>query len=115
MKWLHMKLQVTMLVYGTNSWDMREKELKVLMDSKLFSSLKFLNFNFYKNCVFGKHDRQKFKSQMHVRKGIPDYTHYDVLGPSRIVYYGGFSYFVKFIDDYSRKVWIYLLKRKAYV
>ena len=49
---------------------------------------------------------------MHVRKCILYYFHSDVWGPSPIVSYGGSSYFVTFIDDYSRKVWIYLLKRK---
>jgi IS30 family transposase len=30
-----------------------------------------------------------------------------------MVYFGGSSYFVTFIDDYSRKVSVYLLKRKV--
>ena len=34
-------------------------------------------------------------------------------GPSPIVYFGGSSYFVTFIDDYSRKVWVYMLERKV--
>jgi len=29
-----------------------------------------------------------------------------------MVSFGGSSYFVTFIDDYSRKVWVYTLKRK---
>jgi hypothetical protein len=35
-----------------------------------------------------------------------------VWGPSPTIYLGGSSYFVTFIDDYSRKLWIYLLKIK---
>ena len=27
--------------------------------------------------------------------------------------YGGALYFLTFIDDYSRRVWVYMLKRKA--
>jgi hypothetical protein len=30
-----------------------------------------------------------------------------------MVYFGGSSYFVTFIDDHSIKVWIYILKIKA--
>lgn len=45
--------------------------------------------------------------------GILDYVHSDLWGPSPTISYGGSSYFVSFIDDYSRKVWIYLLKRKV--
>ena len=52
---------------------MSEKGLKVLMDRKLLPSIKFLNFNFCKHCVFGKQARQKFKVGMDVRKGNLNY------------------------------------------
>ena len=39
----------------------------------------------------------------------------DVCGPFEIESLGGNRYFVTFIDDYSRKLWIYLLKRKSEV
>ena len=51
---------------------MSEKGLKVLMDRKLLSSIKFMYSNFYKHCVFGKWDRHNFKEGMHVSKGIVD-------------------------------------------
>ena len=89
---------------------MSEKELKLLMDHKLLPSMKFLNFNFCKHSMFGKHARMKFKARMHVSKGILDYIHSDVWGPSPTVSYGGSPYFVTFIDDYSGKVWVYLIK-----
>ena len=63
--------------------------------------------------MFGKQAGHKFKAGMHVSKGILDYIHSDVWGPSPTVSYGGSSYFVTFINDYSRKVCIYLLKRKV--
>ena len=68
--------------------------------------------NFCKYCVFGKQCRKKFKTRRHIRKAILDYIHSDVWGPSPIVPFGGSSYVLTFIDDYSRKVWIYLLKIK---
>ena len=61
---------------------MSEKGLKVLMDRKLLPSIKFQNFYFCKHCVFGKQDRHKFKARMHVSKGILDYIHSNVWGPS---------------------------------
>jgi hypothetical protein len=91
---------------------MSEKGLKVLVDCKSLPSLKFLNLNFCKYCVFGKQCRQKFKTGRHIRKSILDYIHSDVWGPFPTVSFGGSSYFVTFIDDYSRKVWVYLLKEK---
>ena len=42
-----------------------------------------------------------------------DYVHSDVWGPSPTVSYGGAKYYVLFVYDFSRKVWVYVLKRKA--
>jgi hypothetical protein len=94
---------------------MREKGINVLVDHKLLPILKFLNLNFCKYCVFGKQCRHKFKTGRNISKGILDYIHSYVWGPSPIVYFGGSSYFMTFIDDYSRKFWVYILKRKSNV
>ena len=67
---------------------MREKGLKVLMDRKLLSSIKFMYSNFYKHCVFGKLDMMKFKAGMHVSKITLDYVHFDVWGPYPTISYG---------------------------
>ena len=34
-------------------------------------------------------------------------------GPSPIVSFGGSRYYITFIDDSSRKVWVYFLKNKS--
>ena len=41
-----------------------------------------------------------------------DYIHSDIWGPSQVPSHGGARYFISFIDDFSRKVWIYVLKQK---
>ena len=41
-----------------------------------------------------------------------DYVHNDVWGPTKTASLGGKHYFVTFVDDYSRKVWVYLMKNK---
>jgi hypothetical protein len=97
----------SVLLWHQHLGHMSEKGLKVLVDLKSLPSLKFLNLNFCKYCVFGKQCRQKFKTGRHISKGILDYIHSDVWGPSPTVYFGGSSYYVTFIDDYSRKVWVY--------
>ena len=40
-------------------------------------------------------------------------VHTDVWGPSRPTSTLGFSYFVTFIDDYSRCTWLFLMKTQA--
>ena len=47
--------------------------------------------------------------------GILDLVHSDVCGPISSVSLGGCEYYVKFIDDHSRKTWIYFLKTKSEV
>jgi hypothetical protein len=91
---------------------MRERRLQILVDHKLLPSLKYLNLNFCKHCIYGKQSRKKLKTRRHGSKGVFDYIHSDVWGPSPTISYRGSSYVVKFIDDFYKKVWVYLLKRK---
>jgi hypothetical protein len=45
-----------------------------------------------------------------------DYIHSDLWGPSQISSKGNDSrYILTFIDDFSRKIWIYFLKEKSQV
>jgi hypothetical protein len=92
---------------------MSEQGLKVLSDRTLLPSLKSLKLDFCKHCIYGKHNRQRFKTGRHTNEGILDYIHSDVWGPSPNILYVGSSYFVTFIDDFSRKVWVYMLKSKV--
>jgi hypothetical protein len=55
--------------------------------------------------VFGKHKRVKFNTATHSSKGILDYVHSDLWGPSHKPSLGGARYMLTIIDDYSRKVW----------
>lgn len=54
----------------------------------------------------------KFSTAAHTTKGIVDYVHSDIWGPARVPSLEWARYFITFIDDWSRKVWIYLLKHK---
>ena len=87
---------------------MSERGLKILADLKLLPNLKSGKLDFCKHCLFGKQSKQKFKTCKHTSKGILDYIHSDVWGPAPTTSYGGSSYFVSFIDDFSRKVWVYM-------
>ena len=67
---------------------------------------------FCKHCIYGKQCRQKFKAGSHVSKGVLDYVHSDLWVLSLTITYGGEKYYVLFVDEFSRKVWVYVIKRK---
>ncbi|TXG66911.1 hypothetical protein EZV62_008186 [Acer yangbiense] len=64
------------------------------------------------HCIIGKQTRLKFSIGVHTSKGTLDYVHLDVWGPARVNSHGGNRYFITIIDDFSRKVWLYLMKHK---
>lgn len=70
----------------------------------------------YECCVFGKHYRDPFPSGKARRANKPlELIHSDLYGPMRVTSLGGSKYFLTFIDDYTRKLWIYFLKEKLEV
>ncbi|KAJ0705152.1 putative RNA-directed DNA polymerase [Helianthus annuus] len=65
-------------------------------------------------CLFGKHARKSFPKQTtwHATKPL-QLVHLDICGPMRTLSIGGCRYFITFIDDFSRKTWVYFLKLKS--
>lgn len=69
---------------------------------------------FCEGCVQGKQHRASFPKDVGTRATKPlEIVHSDVCGPMRTTSMGGARYFVTFIDDFSRKVWLYTLKTKG--
>ena len=62
-----------------------------------------------------KNTKVKFGIAVHHTKGILQYVHTDVYGPSKNVSLRGKHYFVSFIDDYSRRNWVYTMLHKSEV
>ena len=89
---------------------MSELGLAVLSKRGLLDGHSISKLDFCEHCVFGKHKRVKFNTSTHTSKGILDYVHSDLWGPSRKPSLGGARYMLTIIDDYSRKVWPYFLK-----
>lgn len=53
---------------------------------------------------------------MATRASTPlELVHSDLCGPVHTNSLGGDRFFLTFIDDYSRKIWIYFLKHKSEV
>jgi hypothetical protein len=65
-----------------------------------------------KGCALGKNVKASFPSSETRSKGILDLIHSDVGGPMSVASVKGTSYYVTFIDDFSRKTWIYFMKTK---
>ena len=104
----------------TKLWHLRlghlgERGLKELYDQGVFGKGKIQPMGFCEHCVLGKAHRVKFNTGEHNTKGTLDYIHSDLWGPAQAVTHGGARYFLSFIDDYSRKLWVYVLKSKEQV
>ncbi len=67
-------------------------------------------------CIEGKHQRTFFpKDEVTRASKLLELVHSDVCGPMKTTSLGGTRYFVTFIDDFSRKTHVYLLKAKGEV
>jgi hypothetical protein len=65
-------------------------------------------------CIKGKHQRTSFpKDEATKASQLLEIVHTDVCGPMRTTLHGGARYFLTFIDDFSRKTHVYLLKAKG--
>ena len=89
---------------------MSQSGMDELTKQGLLCGQKTGKLNFSEHCIFRKQCRVKFKSIVHRTKGTFDYIHSNRWDPSRVLSLCGGLYMLTFIDDYSRKVWVYILK-----
>ena len=76
-----------------------------LLDKKHISNLQFCD-----NCIIGKAHRLKFVTTTHRTKGVLDYIYSDLWGSPMVTpSLSKCKYFLSFIDDYLRKLWLYFL------
>jgi len=98
-------------------WHMRlghtgEKSLQALAKQGLLKGARTCKLKFCEHCIIEKKTKVKFSTVTHSIKGILDYVHSDVWGPTKTASIGGNHYFVTFIDDYSKRYWVYTMKHK---
>ncbi|CAA7059133.1 unnamed protein product [Microthlaspi erraticum] len=94
---------------------MSEKGLCVL-SKKSIPGISGLHLQKCAHCIAGKQHRVSFKSSAPSRlPEILDLVHSDVCGPMKTKSLGSASYFVTFIDDHSRKLWVYTMRTKDQV
>ncbi|GKB53758.1 putative RNA-directed DNA polymerase, partial [Tanacetum coccineum] len=63
-------------------------------------------------CNKAKQTREPFPLSNHKTTKIGELVHLDVWGPYKITSRDGFRYFLTIVDDFSRAVWVYMLKGK---
>ena len=66
-------------------------------------------------CQLGKQARGSFSLDKNVIKNVLDIVYSNVWGPAKTTPMGGCKYYVTFIDDHTRKVWVYFMKEKSEV
>ena len=73
------------------------------------------HFDTCRGCAMGKFAKTHFPNSDSRVTGILDLIHSDVSGRMYHVSLSGYEYYVLFIDDHSRRTWIYFLKTKSEV
>jgi hypothetical protein len=71
-----------------------------------------LEFNFCKHFIYGKQIWVRFPYGATREKGILELVHIDVFGPISMPSLGGSTYYLSFIYYFSRKTWIYFMRKK---
>ncbi|GJX75530.1 ribonuclease H-like domain-containing protein [Tanacetum coccineum] len=66
----------------------------------------------YEICQRDKQTREHFPLSDHSFKRLGDLVHLDLWGPYKVTGSEGFKFFLTIVDDYTRAVWVYLIKSK---
>jgi len=90
-----------------------EKGMNCLAKKDVLPGLKSAELEKCSHCMVGKQIRVSFKNSK--KSELLELVHYDVCGPLKVKSFTGALYFVTFIDDCSRKLWVYALKTKDQV
>ena len=92
-----------------------EKGMNELHKRGLLPEVRSCTIGLCKFYIMGKQCRVSFMTGKHTTEGTLDYVNSDVWGPTKEHSMGGSGYFVTFVDDFSRKVWVYFMVHKSEV
>ena len=88
---------------------MSRSRMQLLSRFGYIPGLDFSDFSMCEHYLYGKQTLSSHSIIGKKRSEPLELVHSDVCGPMPIVSMGGASYFVTFIDDFSRKFWAYPL------
>jgi hypothetical protein len=93
---------------------MSEKGMQILHKINLLPDLKQIDLDFCEHCVYGKQKRVRFLRVGKEKKNERlELVHTNVWGPAQVSSLGGSHYYVTFIDDATRKTWVYCIRQKS--
>ncbi|KAE8680647.1 hypothetical protein F3Y22_tig00111372pilonHSYRG00031 [Hibiscus syriacus] len=93
---------------------MSEQGMKILVEQNLLPGLTKVTLPLCDHCITSKQHRLKFNKPNSRGKSVLELVHSDVW-QAPVTSLGGAKYFVSFIDDYSRRCWVYPIKpRKSF-
>lgn len=101
----------------TRLWHIRlghmgQKGIDVLVKKGCLQHSKINGLEYCEDCVYGKAQRVSFGTAKHVTREKVDYIHSNLWGsPSIPSSLGNCQYFISFTDDFTRKVWIFFMKK----
>ena len=88
--------------------------MKIMAAKGKLGDLKSIDIGLCEDCIMGKQKKVTFsKATRSSKLGKLELVHTDVWGPAPVKSLGGSLYYITFIDDSTRKVWVYFLKNKS--
>ncbi|CAL9238171.1 unnamed protein product [Arabidopsis halleri] len=92
---------------------MSEKGLQLLAKKEMLKTEDIAELKDCEHCVLGKFHKLSYKTGKHTSTEKLEYVHSDLWGsPNVTPSLSRFQYYISFVDDYSRKVWVYFLRTK---
>jgi hypothetical protein len=92
---------------------MSEEGMWILHKITLLPNLKQIDLDFYEHCDYGKRKRVRFHRVRNEKKSERlELVHTDVWGPAQVSSLVASHYYVTFIDDATRKTWVYCIRQK---
>lgn len=91
---------------------MSERALKEIQKKGVFGNDKIYSLGLCKNYLLTKAFKLKFEIAIYTTKDELGYVHFDLWRLTQVTSSCSRTYFLFFIDDFSRIVWVYVLKSK---
>ena len=90
-----------------------QKAMKHLVKEGVIKADESVDLKSCKKCIMGKSKKLPFPKGRHTSRKVLEYAHSDIKGPAQPATLNGGRYFITIINDWSRKLWVKILKEKS--